>query len=89
MRRKQKDTEAWEQGMYNLSAFSVALSKALQGRKSHAEYMKEPLYEKLKVDAEEENLTESQKEIARKNLLMSLHIMQANFEMNHESGGNK
>lgn len=70
-------------GMYNLSAFGVALSKALAGKKSHAEYMDKPIYEEVEQDKPDEELTEEEKERGRRNLLMSLQIMQTNFELNH------
>lgn len=86
LRQKRRDNELWHMGMYNLSAFSVALSKALYGRKSHAEYLKKPIYEEIKQDKIDEELTEEEKERGRRNLLMSLQIMQTNFELNHSGG---
>lgn len=87
MRIRRRDTENWQMGMYNLSAFGTALSKALNGRKSHAEYRKTPIYEEIEeLQKPEEELTEEEKERGRKNLLMSLQIMQTNFEMNHSGG---
>lgn len=86
IRLKRRDVELWHMGMYNLSAFGVALGKALAGRKSHAEYMKEPITEKMKEEKPDEELTEEEKENARRNLLMSLQIMQTNFELNHSGG---
>lgn len=83
MRRKRRDTESWEQGMYNLSAFSVALSRALAGKKSKAKYMEQPLLEKVEAEVKEEGLTEDQKSLQRQKLLMSLMTMQANFELSN------
>ena len=82
MRRKRRDAEAWEQGLYNLSAFSTALSRALAGKKSHAKYMETPLLEKVEETKKEEGLSEDQKSLQRQKLLMSLMTMQANFELN-------
>ena len=70
LRIKRNDTDMWHMGMYNLSAFGVALSKALAGKKSHAEYMKEPIYEQMNADKLDEELTEEEKENARANLLI-------------------
>lgn len=86
IRQKRRDNEFWHMGMYNLSAFSVALSKALFGRKSHAEYLKKPIYEEVELEKPDEELTEEEKERGRRNLLMSLQIMQTNFELNHSGG---
>ena len=83
IRQKRRDVELWHMGMYNLSAFGVALSKALAGRKSHAKYMEKPIYEEQEIEKPDEELTEEEKENARKNLLASLQIMQTNFELNH------
>ena len=74
----------WRMGMYEMSAVMVAVSRALNGKKSHAKYLEEPMYEKaLSENKADEELTEDEKEIARKNLLLSLQVMQTNFELNH------
>ena len=90
MAAKRRDEEYWHLGMYNMSAFSVALSKALSGKKSKAKYMEEPLYQKVaeKQKEDDENLTEEQKEVERNKLLTALMTMQANFELKH-GGGDK
>ena len=88
IRQKRRDIELWHMGMYNLSAFGVALSKALAGKKSHAKYMEMPIYEKLEIEKPQEELTEEEIKNARSNLLLSLQIMQTNFEINH-SGENE
>ena len=89
LQRKRKDAEMWQMGIYNLNAFSVALSKALSGRKSHAKYMDEPMYMREQRDADEKNATEEQKKIERDKLLMRLKLMQATFEANQELRGNQ
>lgn len=68
-------------GMYNLNAFSVALSTALNGRKSKAKYIDKPLLEQAQTVPDEE-LTEEQIEQERKKLLLALQVSQANFELN-------
>lgn len=88
MRQKRQDEENWHMGMYNMSAFGVALAKALAGNKSHAKYIDKPLSEKVSdKKIEDENLTEEQKDRERDRLLCALMTMQANFELNHKSGG--
>ena len=90
MRRKRRDAEAWQQGFYNLSAISTAVSRALHGKKSHAKYLEEPLLEKQQAESKKDSetgITEKDKELQRSRLLMSLMTMQANFELNHKKGG--
>lgn len=88
--QKRKDVEQWQMGMYNMSAMSVAVSRALSGRKSKAKYMDKPFSEKLEEKKKEsnENLTEKEKEAEREKLLMALMTMQANFELNHSGEDN-
>lgn len=88
MAQKRRDAENWQMGMYNMSAFSVALGKALSGRKSKSKYMDKPIMEKIKESQkeEEENLTEEQMVTERDKLLAALMTMQANFELNHSGG---
>lgn len=90
MRQKRTDADNWQMGMYNLSAFSVALSKAVSGKKSKAKYMESPLSEQIaeKKKEDDENLTEEQKDMERSKLLTALMTMQANFELKH-GGGDK
>lgn len=82
--RKRRDAELWQLGMYNMSAFSVALSKALAGRKSHAKYIEEPMLLKAQSSIDEENATEEEKQAERDKLLMRLQLMQSTFEANQE-----
>lgn len=74
----------WQMGMYNMSAFSVSLSKALAGRKSHAKYADEPMLMKAQANIDEENATEEEKQAERDKLLMRLQMMQTTFEANQE-----
>ncbi len=54
-----KDEENWLMGQYNLKAFAVAIDKILNGKKSKAEYFKEPVLWKF---LDESELTEEEKE---------------------------
>ena len=81
LREKRSDRERWHMGMYNLNAFSVALSTALNGRKSKAKYIDKPLLEQAQTVPDEE-LTEEQIEQERQRLLLALQVSQANFELN-------
>lgn len=67
--------------MYNLNAFSTALSMAIAGRKSKAKYLDKPLLDQTD-DIPDEELTEEQIEQERQKLLMALQVSQANFELN-------
>lgn len=81
IREKRADRERWHMGMYNLNAFSTALSMALAGKKSKAKYMDKPLLEQSEPIPDEE-LTEEQIKQERQKLLMALKVSQANFELN-------
>lgn len=72
--------------MYNLNAFSTALSMAIAGRKSKAKYLDKPLFDQTD-DIPDEELTEEQIEQERQKLLMALQVSQANFELNKGQGG--
>lgn len=87
MARKRRDAENWQMGMYNMSAFSVVISRALAGRKSTAEYIDAPFMEKAEEAAREENMTEEEKSAEREKLLAMLMNMQTNFELNHGGDG--
>lgn len=89
IRRKRRDVEMWQMGIYNMNAFSVALSKSLSGRKSKAKYLDEPMLLSSQKVIDEENATEEEKEIERKKLLMRLQLMQTTFEANQEIRGNQ
>ena len=88
--QRRRDAENWQMGMYNMSAFSVALGRALRGRKSKAKYMVKPLSEQIaeKKKEEDENLTEEQKAVERDKLMAALMTWQANFELNHSGVDN-
>ena len=81
MREKRSDAERWHMGLYNLNAFSVALSSALNGRKSKAKYIEKPMLQNEDTVPDEE-LTEEQIKQERQKLLMALKVSQANFELN-------
>ena len=89
LQRRRRDADMWQQGIYNLNAFSVALSKALSGKKSQAKYLAEPMLMSKQREIDEENATEEEKKIERDRLLMRLQTMQATFEANKELRGNQ
>lgn len=75
----------WQMGIYVTSAVQTAVSNSIWGKKSKAEYLKEPLTSLAKKENDEE-LTENEKKAQRNKLLASLQLMQANFELNHSKG---
>lgn len=81
LRQKAKDHDMWQMGIYVMSAVQTAVQNTLFGKKSKAEYLKEPLTNKVKP--EEKELTEQEKKKGRESLLIALQLMQANFELNH------
>lgn len=85
IRQKKADAERWHMGMYNLNAFSVALSTALSGKKSKAKYLEKPMLQDSAEKSDEE-LTEEEIIQERKKLLMALKVSQANFELKKGMG---
>lgn len=81
--QKRNDENNWQLGMYVQSAVSTAVSNCLYGKKSHAEYLKKPLYKLQEEKDHEEELTEDEKVQGRKQLLGWLMTQQANFELHH------
>lgn len=87
MRRKRMDEDMWRNGIYTMSAVSTAVSRALNGRKSRAKYVEEPMLEGKSLTGNEDpdaNMTEDEIKRAREQLLMKLQVMQTNFELNHK-----
>lgn len=88
LKRKRMDEDMWRNGIYTMSAVSTAVSRALNGRKSRAKYVDEPMLEgKNLTDSgdPDENMTEDEIKKAREQLLMKLQVMQTNFELNHSN----
>lgn len=82
LKQKRKDSDMWQFGIYMMSAVQAAVQSSLFGKKAKAKYMEEPLLQKEKED--ERELTENEKKSEREKLLMTLQLMQANFEINHK-----
>lgn len=85
LRQERKDAELWQAGIYTTSATFTAVANALMGKKSKAKYYEKPLLESAEEKKREdaELLSDEEKQKQRKMLLMSLQLMQANFELNH------
>lgn len=84
IQRKIKDEEMWQSGMYVMAAVSVAVNKALYGKKAkNSNYPEKPFSFGDEQNEQEEILTEDQIQKERKGLLMKLKMMQFNFNKNH------
>lgn len=77
--KKIKDEEMWMWwGNYGISALIVAIDRRFGGKKSKAEYIKEPILSKtLKNDG----LTEEEIQKQRELFVAKLQVMQTNFEL--------
>lgn len=73
----------WQMGMYTLSAVGTAIANCFS-KKSNAKYIKEPFLQSKKLTENKGELTEEDKKKERDKLLMTLQLMQINFEMNHK-----
>ena len=74
-----KDEEMWMWwGNYGISALIVAIDRCFGGKKSKAEYIKEPI---LLKTFENDGLTEEEKQKQRELFVAKLQVMQTNFEL--------
>lgn len=86
VKRKIADAEAWQFNMYTMCAVQTAVANVLLGKKSKAKYIEEPFMQNSENNSDdEEHLSEAEKKKQRERLLMSLQLMQANFELNHSN----
>ena len=86
MKRKVADAEAWQFNMYTMCAVQTAVANVLLGKKSKAKYIEEPFMQNAECNhGDEEHLSEAEKKKQREKLLMTLQLMQANFELNHSN----
>jgi hypothetical protein len=81
--QRERDTEAWVNGMYTLRALQVALDQAFSGRKSTTKYFEAPI---LKLQAnggskyeDASDWPEEKKEEYRKRFLGKLQTMEKKF----------
>lgn len=65
-------------GNYGLSALIVSIDKCFGGKKSKAEYIKEPISSKT---FENDGLTEEEIQKQRELFVAKLQVMQTNFEL--------
>lgn len=77
--KKIKDEEMWMWwGNYGISALIFAIDRCFGGKKSKAEYIKEPILSKT---FENNKLTEEEIQKQRELFVAKLQIMQTNFEL--------
>lgn len=90
IKREQIDDISWVMGMYMLKAVSVALDHGFNGRKAHSDYFDKPLMTNMintvgvrsespkKIPRNDDNLSESEIEQKRKQLVTMLSVMMYN-----------
>ena len=77
------DEEMWAQGQYTLSALSHVMSR-LSPKGKRINYPEKPMLREQTEKRKEECLTEKEKKNERDKLLMSLQLMQINFNKTHK-----
>lgn len=88
LQQKSKDAELWRMGLYAMSAVQTSLAMALNGKNSKAKYIDKPMLMNDNLDPNRE-LTEEEKKAEREKFLMTLQIMQENFERNKANKADK
>lgn len=84
--KKEQNFMMYIQGRYFADALLCTVGNMFKDKHSKAfDYPKEP-YSLFEAKVE---LTEEEKQRQRENLILSLKIMQTNFNINHNKGGNK
>lgn len=58
---RRADTQMWQMGIYVLNAVSVAVSRAISGRKSHADYMSKPMYMLSEEKEQDAQMTDAER----------------------------
>lgn len=78
-KQKMEDEKIWSWiGNYGISALTVAIDRCFGGKKSKAEYIKEPILSKT---FENDGLTEEEVQRQRELFVAKLQVMQTNFEL--------
>ena len=83
LRQEQKDEEMWIQGQYTLSALMHAMSR-LSPKGKKVNYPDKPMLREQAEKRREDHITENEKKNERDNLLMTLQLMQINFNNTHK-----
>ena len=86
LKQRQWDAQAWQYNMYTMCAVQTAVATVLVGKKSKAKYLDKPFLQDIQEEQDKgENLSEVEKKRQREKFLMTLQLMQANFELNHSN----
>ena len=72
-------------GTYGLSAVSVAVEHCLAGRKAKSKYIEKPVLSEIQEKNSNKILTEDEKQAQLDKFVMSLKIMESNFNAEHKS----
>lgn len=78
------DEEMWLMGAYVNNAVYVAIDKAFNGRKSHAEYIDKPARQQTQK-GDYSGLTEEEKIAKTKLLFHQLEVAKINFNLNKKN----
>lgn len=68
-------------GNYGISALIVAIDRCFGGKKSKAEYIKEPILSQTSQTLKNDGLTEEEIQKQRELFVAKLQVMQTNFEL--------
>ena len=79
-----EDEQAWIQGQYTLAAVMHGLTR-LNPKSKKSNYPDKPMLREQAEKRKEEHLTENEKKNQREKLLMSLQLMQINFNKTHKN----
>lgn len=82
-----QDEQAWRMGIYVQSAVATAVEHNLAGRKAKSKYFEKPMLQDVVLERkgiEIKALTEEDKRKQTEQLFHKLHIMGANFKINHK-----
>ena len=82
MRQNMQDEQMWMMGNYVREAVSVSIENCF-AKRPKAKYYKEPVLRNTQTKGKR-RLTKSERKKGQERLLMSLKLMQSNFEMNHK-----
>lgn len=72
-------------GTYGLSAVLVAVEHCLAGRKAKSKYIEKPVLSEIQERKINKELTEDEKQAKLDMFVMSLKIMESNFNAEHEN----
>lgn len=72
-------------GTYGLSAVSVAVEHCLASRKAKSKYIEKPVLSEIQERNSNKILTEDEKQAQLDKFVMSLKIMESNFNAEHKN----